>query len=184
VDEIALEPRFDAERIAARIAEVAAEIDRERRDEPLVLISVLKGASFFLADLARRISSPVRCEYISVRRVEGSDEILQIDFSTAFPVEGLSVLLLKDVVNTGVIETYLSDQLRGGGASSVRLAAIVDKPSERTTGIVVDFPLFAADRGTFAGYGMEYRGRFGNLPYVAEIPGPPLRAPSPEALPQ
>ena len=184
VDEIALEPRFDAERIAARIAEVAAEIDRERRDQPLVLISVLKGASFFLADLARRISSPVRCEYISVRRVEGSDEILQIDFSTAFPVEGLSVLLLKDVVNTGVIETYLSDQLRGGGATAVRLAAIVDKPSERTTGIVVDFPLFAADRGTFAGYGMEYRGRFGNLPYVAEIPGPPLRAPSPEALPQ
>jgi hypoxanthine phosphoribosyltransferase len=184
VDEIALEPHFDAERIAARIAEVAAEIDRERRDGPLVLISVLKGASFFLADLARRISSPVRCEYISVRRVEGSDEILQIDFSTAFPVEGLPVLLLKDVVNTGVIETYLSDQLRVGGATAVRLAAIVDKPSERTTGIVVDFPLFAADRGTFAGYGMEYRGRFGNLPYVAEIPGPPLRAPSPEALPQ
>lgn len=68
VDPSRLEPRWEAERIAGRIAEIAAAIDKERRDAPLVLIGILKGASFFLADLARRVSSPVGCEYINVRR--------------------------------------------------------------------------------------------------------------------
>jgi hypoxanthine phosphoribosyltransferase len=79
-------------------------------------------------------------------------------------------VLLKDVVNTGVIETYLSDQLRGGGAESVRIAAIVDKPHERKTDLAVDYALFTSEGGTFVGYGMEHRGRWGNLPYVGEIP--------------
>lgn len=171
VDPSRLEPRWEAERIAARIAEIAAAIDEERRDVPLVLIGILKGASFFLADLARRVSSPVGCEYINVRREGGSDEILQIDFFTGFSVAGRSLLLLKDVVNTGVIETYLIEQLRAEGAAEVRLAAIVDKRAERTTAIRADFALFTAERGVFAGYGMEYGGHFGNLPYVAEVAG-------------
>ncbi len=108
------------------------------------------------------------CLPVSIR-VEGSDEILQIDFATSFDVAGRPAVLLKDVVNTGVIETYLAGQLRGGGVANVRIAAIVDKPHERKTDLAVDYPLFTTEGGTFVGYGMEFRGRFGNLPYVAEI---------------
>ena len=115
------------------------------------------------------MQAPLALEYISVRRVEGSSEILQIDFATGFDVAGKPVVLLKDVVNTGVIETYLSDQLRAGGVESVRIAAIIDKPHERKTDLAVDYPLFTSEGGTFVGYGMEYRGRYGSLPYVAEI---------------
>lgn len=168
MDAPSLERRFEAERIAARIAEVARRLDEDFRDRPPVLLSILKGAAFFAADLARHMRTPLNIEYISVRRAEGS-EILQIDFATGFSVAGRPVVLLKDVVNTGVIETYLSDQLRGGGAESVRIAAIVDKPHERKTDLAVDYPLFTSEGGTFVGYGMEYRGRHGNLPYVAEI---------------
>ncbi len=163
------ERRFEAERIAARIGEVARRIDEDFRGRPLVLLSILKGAAFFAADLARRLTIPSALEYISVRRAEG-DEILQIDFATGFEVAGRSVVLLKDVVNTGVIETYLSDQLKGGGVESVGIAAIVDKPHERKTDLAVDYALFTSEGGTFVGYGMEYHGRWGNLPYVAEIP--------------
>ncbi len=163
--------RFEADRIAARVSEVAAALDGEFRERPLALIGILKGASFFLADLARRVSAPVSCEYINVRREEGSDEILQIDFSTDFVLGGRPVLLLKDVVNSGVIENYLIDHVRALGASLVRLASIVDKPSERKTEISVDYPLFAAEKGIFAGYGMEYRGRYAHLPYIAEVEG-------------
>jgi hypoxanthine phosphoribosyltransferase len=168
MDAPSLERRFEAERIAARIAEVARRLDEDFRDRPPVLLSILKGAAFFAADLARQMKAALTLEYISVRRGEGS-EILQIDFATGFSVAGRPVVLLKDVVNTGVIETYLSDQLRGSGVESVRIAAIVDKPHERKTDLAVDYPLFTSEGGTFVGYGMEHRGRFGNLPYVAEI---------------
>ena len=164
-----LAPRYAPEQIAARVGEIASALDTEPREPALVLIGILKGGSFLLADLARRLSRPAACEYISVRRAEGVDEILQIDFFTGFAVRDRPIVLVKDVVHTGVIETYLSEQLRADGATDVRLAAIVDKPAERRTAIVCDFPLFTADDGIFAGYGMEYRGRYGNLPWVGEV---------------
>ena len=163
-----LEMRYDADRIAARVADVAAQLDRRYRDQPLALVCVLKGAAFFLADLARRISLPVSCEYISVRREEGG-EILQIDFTTDFAAAGRPIVLLKDVVYSGVVETYLAGHLRDKGASSVELAAILDKPGERKTEVAVDFPLFSTEGGIFVGYGMAHRGTGANLPYLAEI---------------
>jgi hypoxanthine phosphoribosyltransferase len=165
----AFEKRFDADRIAARVEEIARRLDEDFRDDPVVLLSILKGAAFFAADLARRMRSRISIEYISVRRAEGSDEILQIDFVTGFSLGGRPVVLLKDVVNTGVIETYLSDQLRAAGVRTLRIAAIVDKPRERKTDLSVDYPLFTSEGGTFVGYGMEFQGRHGNLPYVAEL---------------
>jgi hypoxanthine phosphoribosyltransferase len=167
MDALNLERRFEADRIAARIGEVARRLDEDFRDQPVVLLSILKGGAFFGADLSRRMQAPLALEYISVKRA--GDEILQIDFVTGFAVAGRPVVLLKDVVNTGVIETYLSDQLRAGGAGSVRIAAIIDKPHERKTDLAVDYPLFTSEGGIFVGYGMEHRGRYGNLPYVAEI---------------
>jgi hypoxanthine phosphoribosyltransferase len=166
-----VEPRYSAETIAARVDDVARKLDAEFAGQSLVLVSILKGASVFLADLARRVSAPVGCEYINVRRAEHPEKILQIDFTTQFAVRGRAVLLLKDVVNTGVIETYLITHLRDQGASSIQLAAIIDKESERTTDIVVEHPLFSAAGGHFAGYGMEYQGRYANLPYIAEVVG-------------
>ena len=112
---------------------------------------------------------PLSCEFINVSRQEGSDEILQIDFATAFPIAGRPVVLLKDVVNTGVIETYLLSQLGAAGAAPIRLVSIVDKPSERRTRLDVDFALFSAERGRFVGYGMELGGRWSHLPYIAEV---------------
>jgi hypoxanthine phosphoribosyltransferase len=163
-----LEKRFEADRIAARVADVAAELDHRYRDRPVALVCVLKGAAFFIADLARRLSIPVSCEYISVRREEGG-EILQIDFTTDFAAAGRPIVLLKDVVYSGVVETYLAGHLRDKGASSVEIAAILDKPGERKMEVAVDFPLFRTEGGTFVGYGMAHDGSGANLPYLAEI---------------
>jgi hypoxanthine phosphoribosyltransferase len=164
-----LAKRFGEDEIAARVAAVAAELDRRFRDQPLALVCVLKGAAFFLADLARRMSLPVSCEYINVRREESGGEILQIDFSTDLVVASRPIVLLKDVVYTGVVESYLIDHLRARGAASVALAAILDKPSERKTAVSGDFPLFTAEGGVFAGYGMAHRGQWANLPHLAEV---------------
>jgi hypoxanthine-guanine phosphoribosyltransferase len=82
----------------------------------------------------------------------------------------LNVLLLKDVVHTGVIETYLLEHLSGGGATSLRLAAIVDKPLDRKTNVAVDFSLFSTEsEGLYAGYGMEHEGLHAHLPDIHEV---------------
>lgn len=169
MDNLRVEPKYDAERIAARVGELAAWLDREFASEPPALVSILKGSSFLLADLARRMSVPLSCEYISVSRQAAPDEILRIDFATAFPMSERPVVLLKDVVNSGVIETYLMTHLAAAGASRIRLVAIVDKVSERKTDLKVDFALFTAEHGRFAGYGMEAAGRWAHLPYIAEV---------------
>jgi hypoxanthine phosphoribosyltransferase len=174
MNEEQLERRYEADRIAARVTDVATALDGEFKDQRLVLISILKGSSFFLADLARRMAISVACEYISVRREEGSDQALHIDFKTDFNIQGRPALLLKDVVSTGVIENYLIDHLRSRGASLIHLAAIIDRTDQRTTDVAVDYSLFAAPGGLFAGYGMAYRGRYAHLPYIAEITGAPV----------
>lgn len=165
-----LEVRHDSRRIAERVEAVAGEIDGQLRGRSLVLVSILKGSAFFMADLARRLHGSFSCQYLHVRRIEGAHDVLQIDFTTGFTVRERHVVLLKDVVHTGVIETYLMDQLRSEGAESLSLAAIVDKPLDRKTNVSVDFPLFQADGGgIFAGYGMEYEGLYGHRPDIFEV---------------
>jgi hypoxanthine phosphoribosyltransferase len=171
MENLRLESRYAPERIADRVQEVAALLDRDFAGNPPVLVSVLKGSSFLMADLARRMTIPLTCEYIAVSRQEGSDTILQIDFATAFPIANRPVVLLKDVVHSGVLENYLMTQLAASGAPAIRLVSIIDKAPERTTDCEVDHALFSTEGGRFVGYGMEHGGRYAHLPYIAEIHG-------------
>ena len=165
-----LERRYEARLIAERVDAVAGAIDRDVRDRPLVLVSILKGSAFFMADLARKMRGPFACEFLHVRRAEGAGDIMQIDFVAGFDVRGQHVLLLKDVVHTGVIETYLLEHLWGAGAASLRLAAVVDKPLERKTNVAVDFSLFSTESdGLYAGYGMSHEGLHAHLPDIHEV---------------
>ena len=165
-----LEIRHTSSEIAERVAALAEEIDQHLRGRSLVVVSILKGSAFFMADLARKLRGPFSCEYLHVRRAGGANDVLQIDFTSGFTVAGKHVLLLKDVVHTGVIETYLTDHLNGEGAVSLRLAAIVDKPLDRKTNVSVDFSLFSSESGgLYAGYGMEYEGQHAHLPDIHEV---------------
>lgn len=170
--------KFSAREIEARVADVASRIGEDFRDRDLVIVSLLKGSAFFLADLSRKIERPHGFEFINVmRRETGGNESIEIDFSTPLSVAGRDILVLKDVVNTGVIETYLMNQLRVDNPASVRFAAIVDKPQERRSSILVDYVLFTSnDSDLLVGYGMEQGGRHGHLPYIASVgstaPGP------------
>jgi hypoxanthine phosphoribosyltransferase len=167
---VRLERRYESRQIAERVEAVAGAVDRDLRDRPLIVVSILKGSAFFMADLARKLRGPFSCEFLHVRRAEGAREVLQIDFVSGFNVREKHVLLLKDVVHTGVIETYLMDHLKGAGASSIHLGAVVDKPLDRKTNVAVDFSLFSAEGdGLFAGYGMEHEGLHAHLPDIYEV---------------
>ncbi|HYH06315.1 MAG TPA: phosphoribosyltransferase family protein [Thermoanaerobaculia bacterium] len=164
-------PVHSAEDIAARMQALGAEIRADAGDGEVFLLCILKGASLFLADLLRSIPGEVSYGFIDVVR-DGSDngaDALEIDFLSFTDIRGRNVYVLKDVVNTGVIENYLLSQLRMHAPATLRLVALLDRPDARTVDIATDFRAFAIGEGTFAGYGLEHERRFGNVPYLGRV---------------
>lgn len=155
-----------ADQIAARLRALGKEIRDDAGDDEIVLLAVLKGTTIFLADLIREIEGNVRYELINVvRSVADTEtaEALQINFMTNFLFEGKRTILLKDVVSTGVIETYLLSQLSQKNPEQIRLAALLDRPDLRTVPLEVDYQAFVAEEGTYVGYGLEKDREFSNL---------------------
>lgn len=167
--EIRVETVFSAEEIHRRVRELGQRLDRELPGDPL-LVSLLGGSVIFLADLVRAIPRPVRYEFIHVEATGSGEGPRSLHFPVPFAVAGESVVLLKDVVTTGITEVYLVDQLRNQGAREVKLAALVDIPGERRTDVEPDYAVLTAERpGRLVGYGLKHRGRHGNLPYVGRL---------------
>ncbi len=167
-----LAPVFSAEAIAARIRELGAELRDDAGTSEVFLLGILKGTSVFMADLLRATPGDVSYGYVDVVRdaadAHGTDA-LEIDFLSFTDIRGRNVYLLKDVVNTGVIENYLLTQLRMHAPASIRLVALLDRTDARTVDIQADFRAFTIDDGTFAGYGLEHERRFGNLPFIGRV---------------
>ena len=165
-------PLYDAETVVERVREVGSAIAAELAHDDPVVVALLPGSEIFLADLVRAIEIPLRFEFIRVeyRHGRGEEEPLGIHFPIPVDVAGENILLLKDIVGSGVIETYLSNELRSHGARSVRFAALIDLPEERTTNFELDYFVFSTQRaGRLVGYGLKYNGRLGNLPYVGRV---------------
>jgi hypoxanthine phosphoribosyltransferase len=164
---------FDARAIAARVQALGQRLQREVAHEDPVVVSLLGGSVIFLADLIRSISTPLRYEFVQVEyRVheEGEEEVQDIQYPIPLDVAGQSVLVLKDVVSSAIIETYLANQLLQKGARKVRFIALVDLPKERKTHCQVDYSVFTTERSArLVGYGMKHLGRYGNLPYVGYL---------------
>ena len=167
-------PLFDAEAIAERVRDLAREIRKDSGDAEVFFLCILKGASVFLADLLRAVSGDVSYGFIDViRDAEGNStaDALEIDFLSFTDIRGRHVFVLKDVVNTGIIENYLLSQLRQHAPATLRLVALLDRPDARTVDVQADFSAFTITDGTFAGYGLEHERRFGNLPYIGRVGG-------------
>ncbi len=165
---------FDARAIAARVQALGQRLQREVAQEDPLVVSLLGGSVIFLADLIRSISTSLRYEFIQVEysaHEEGDgEEINDIHYPIPIEVAGQSVLVLKDVVSSAIIETYLANQLLQKGARKVRFVALVDLPKERKTHCQVDYSVFTTERSArLVGYGMKHHGRHGNLPYIGYL---------------
>jgi hypoxanthine phosphoribosyltransferase len=126
----------------------------------------------FLADLIRVVPGDVSYGFIDVVRDTADHQIadaIEIDFLSFTDIRGRNVYVLKDVVSTGVIENYLLTQLKSHAPASIRLVALLDRPSARTVDLPADFAAFTVEEGTFAGYGLEHDRRYGNLPYIGKL---------------
>lgn len=166
-----LDPLFDAEAVRAGVTALGERITRELGDDDPLLVALLGGSVIFLADLVRAIGRPIRYEFIHVGS-EVESGVMQIQYPIPVDIAGQNVLVIKDVVASGVTEPYLEQQIRDHGARTVRFAALIDIPDDRKTGFEVSYSVFSTPRqGVLVGYGLKHDGRFGNLPYVARLAG-------------
>jgi hypoxanthine phosphoribosyltransferase len=170
---ISIDPLIDADTLQDSVRALGRRIGEEMEGEDPLLLALLGGSVIFLADLVRSIVRPVRYEFLHVVFDEGSEPgVIEIRYPLPLDIAGQSVLVIKDVVSSGVTEPYLEQQLRDHGARAVRFAALIDIPNERKTGFELEYAALRVERqGQLVGYGLKHEGRFGNLPYVGRIKG-------------
>lgn len=171
-----LEVLYSEQDINTRIAELGAEITREYTGKELVLVGVLKGSCVFLADLMRAIDLPLTIDFMSVSSYKdgtkstGDVEILK-DLSN--PIREKHVLVVEDIIDTGLTLSRLLEILGSRGAASIRLASFLDKPEPRIkTELVVDYIGFTIPNKFVVGYGLDAAGRYRNLPFIAVVKDP------------
>src|SRR6058998_3235238 len=157
--------------IQKRVAELAADI---RRDFPdgLHLVAVLKGAFVFLSDLIRHMPGPVSLDFMAVssyaKGTTTSGEVrLLKDLDTT--LDGRNVVIVEDIVDTGLTLTYLQDILRARNPKSLRTACLLSKPSRRQVDVKVEYTGFTIEDRFVVGYGLDYAEQFRNLPYIAVL---------------
>lgn len=167
--------QLDAEGIAARVRELGAAIARDHDDAaPLHLICVLNGAFLFMADLVRAIDRPLTVDFISVSsygsRTETSGEVRLVkDLDQS--LKGKHVVLVEDIVDTGLTMRYLLGYLEGRGPLSVKVAALLSKPARRVVEVPVDYLGFEIEDAFVYGYGLDVDHRYRNLPFVTSMVG-------------
>lgn len=161
-----------ADQIRAKVAELAEQIGRDYEGKPLLVVGVLKGAWVFLADLVRALPYPVKVDFIKVssygNATTSTGEVkFEMDFSMA--VEGRDLLIVEDIVDTGVTLNYLKQNLTTRGPSSIRLCALLDKPERRKVDVTIDYRGFEIPDKFVVGYGLDCAENYRNLPFVADL---------------
>jgi len=164
---------FTREQIEARVAELAADISRDFAGESILLVGVLKGAAVFLSDLARAIELDASFDFISVASykdgMNSSGEVrLQKDLDGS--IEGRNVLLVEDILDTGLTLTYIQGLLLARKPKSLKVAALLDKPSRRSKPFKADYVGFEVANQFVVGYGMDHAERYRNLPDIRFLP--------------
>jgi hypoxanthine phosphoribosyltransferase len=171
-----LEILYTVEQVQSRIREIGAQITRDYADKDLVLVGVLKGSCVFMADLMRAIDLKLAIDFMSVSSYKdgtettGDVEILK-DLSN--PIRGKDVLVVEDIVDTGLTLSHLLEILGTRGANSIKLTSFLDKPEPRIMkDLKIDYTGFVVPNKFMVGYGLDAAGRYRNLPFIAVVKDP------------
>lgn len=163
---------ISAEQIQARVQELGAQIDRDYPQGPVYLIVILKGACFFLADLARAMNTPARIEFIGISsygKGKTSSGEVRLTKDLDVSIEGHDVLVVEDIVDSGVTLTYLMKVLAQRKPKSLRIATLLDKPERRLRPVEVHYVGFQIPDEFVVGYGLDYAEDYRNLKDVCVL---------------
>lgn len=160
---------FSQEQIDERIRVMADEINAFYKNEPLIVICVLKGAFMFFADLVKHLNMGPKLDFVRIASYgskTSSEERIYFTKDVELPLKGYHVLVVEDVVDTGRSMRFLFGQLAARGAKSLRLCALVDKLERREVDVKVDFAGFSIPEGFIVGYGLDYAEKYRELPEI------------------
>jgi len=155
-----------SEQIQRRIQELGAQIDKDYKGGPVYLIAILKGACFFLADLARAMKTPARLEFMGIAsygKGKTSSGEVRVTKDLDVSIEGYDVLIVEDIVDSGVTLTYLIGLLKQRKPKSLRIAALIDKPERRLRPVEVAYVGFQIPDEFVVGFGLDYAEDYRNL---------------------
>jgi hypoxanthine phosphoribosyltransferase len=166
---------ISADRIQTRIRELGAQIDQDYAGQgPLLLIGILKGAFVFLSDLSRAMTTPARIDFMGISsygRGKASSGEVKVTKDLDISIEGTNVLIVEDIVDSGVTLTYLRHVLEQRKPKSIRIAALLDKPDRRLRPVKVEYVGFSIPDEFVIGYGLDYAENYRNLPEICILEG-------------
>ncbi len=168
-DEI-LEILFDEQRIRSRVGQLAREITTDYKGRQLVLVSILRGSVFFATDLARQIELPLSMDFLSISSYgEDSEGVVRITKDLEENIAGKDVLVIEDIIDTGFTLKYLLRTLGSRNPKSLEVCALLDRRARRIIEIDMKYVGFEIPDKFVVGYGLDYRQRYRNLPYIGVV---------------
>jgi hypoxanthine phosphoribosyltransferase len=161
------------EQIRLKVAELGARLNADYLGQELTLVSVLKGSLPFMADLMRAVTIPVTIDLMEVSSYGGmateTSGLVRILKDLSSSIEGRDVLIVEDIIDTGLTLNYLVRYLRGKGPRSLRICTLLDKPARRLVEIPIDYRGFEIPDRFVVGYGLDFGERYRNLPYIGVL---------------
>lgn len=168
-DEIA-EVLFTEDQIRDRVAALARQISEDYKDRRLVFVSILRGSVFFATDLARQIDLPLSLDFLSISSYgEDSEGVVRITKDLEENIAGKDVLVIEDIIDTGFTLKYLLRTLGGRNPKSIEVCALLDRRARRIIDIDLKYVGFEIPDKFVVGYGLDYRQRYRNLPYIGVL---------------
>lgn len=167
-----LRTMIGADAIAARVKELGAEITKAHAGQDVVVVCVLKGSILFCADLVRHIDLPLTIDFLALRSYGDGTEttgVVQITSDLTKPVEGKDVIVVEDIVDTGLTMKYLLENLETRRPRSVKLASLLHKPARTRVPVKIDYLGFTIEDVFVIGYGLDYAQKYRNLPYIGVL---------------
>ena len=160
---------FDQEQVQARVKELGKQVSRDYAGKEPVLVGVLRGVVVFMADLMRMIDLPLQIEFMEISHYGERKESIDVIRDVMTELKGRHVLVVEDIVDTGLTLRYLLEHLQAKGPASLKVCTLLDKSVRRMADIPVEYVGFEVPDEFVIGYGLDYGGRYRNLPYIGVL---------------
>lgn len=166
-----IKPYISEEKLQKKVAEIGAAITKKYKGQQIVAVCVLKGSFIFYSDLIREIDTDINCEFFGVSSYHGSTSSgeVKVTLDLAHPVEGKHVLLVEDIVDTGITMNYLKNSILARKPASLTTVALLEKPEALKVPCKLDYVGFQVANEFVVGYGLDYEGYYRNLPYIGQV---------------
>ena len=169
-----LTPLFSAQEIAARVKDLAGQIDKDYAGREILMIAVLKGSFLFIADLVRAVKAPTIIDFVrlaSYGSATQSSGIIEVRKDLEISIQGKEVLVVEDIVDSGQTLESLRTMLLNRQPASLRICTLIDKQAHRVTKVPVDYIGFSMDDGFIVGYGLDFDEKYRDLPDIRVVEG-------------